>query len=142
MEIENSLQEASQYITLASVLGGFAFAAVVELLVSDKKGKLATAIIAMFSTASLMFLFSLLSYVLIYSALLVENPALDTLTRVGAVALVIIFIAVFLLLASIGAAGWLHSKPVGIATTVASVIFLCSTLIMISTVIMAVPPAP
>jgi hypothetical protein len=141
MEIENSLQEAGQYITLASVLGGFAFAAVVELLVSDKKGKLATAVIAMFSTAALMFLYSLLSYVLVYSALLVENPALDTLTRVGATALVVIFIAIFLLLASIGASGWLHSRSVGIATSIAAVIFMCSTLIMIFTVIMAVPSA-
>lgn len=141
MEIEKSLQEAGQYITLASVLGGFAFAAVIELLVSDKKGKLANTIIAMFSTSALMFLYSLLSYVLIYSALLVDNAALDVLTRTGAMALVIIFIAIFLLIASIGAAGWLHSKPVGIATTVAATIFICATLITIVSVVMAVPPS-
>ena len=140
MEIENSLQEAGQYITLASVLGGFAFAAVIELLVSEKKGKLATVVITMFSTSALMFLYSLLSYVLIYSALLVENAALDTLTRTGATALVVIFIAIFLLIASIGAAGWLHSRPVGIATSIVSVVFICATLVTIFTVIFAVPP--
>ncbi len=141
MEIEKSLQEAGQYITLASVLGGFAFAAVIELLVSEKKGKLATAVIGMFSTSALMFLYSLLSYVLIYSALLVDNAALDTLTRTGGFALVVIFIAVFLLIVSIGTAGWLHSRPVGIATTIGAAVFSCATLITIFTVIFSVPPA-
>lgn len=139
MEVE--LQDTSMYITLASVLGGFAFAAVIEFLVSEKKGKLATAAMIMFSTSAMMFLYALISFVLVYSAFLVEGSAHETLTRVGATALLVIFAAIFLLLAGIGVAGWVHSRPVGIATTIGAVIFICVTSLTFVNVLMSVPLA-
>ena len=141
MDIEASIQEISQYITLASVLGGFAFAAVVELLLSEKKGKLATATIVAFSVSALMFLYSLVVYVFVYSALTTENIALDTVTSVANNTGLMILAAIFLLLVSIGIAGWVHSNSVGIATTIAALIFICATLITLFTIVMAVPPA-
>lgn len=140
MDAESLLQEASQYITLASVLGGFAFAAVVELLVSEKKGKLATAVIIMFSVTALMFLYSLVAYVLTYSALTTQNADLDSLKGVITSTTWMILAAIFLLLASIGVAGWVHSKAVGVATTISALIFMCVTLFTFATVLMAVPP--
>jgi hypothetical protein len=141
MGLESSLQELGQYITLASVLGGFAFAAVVELLVSDKKGKLATVSITMFAVTALMFLYALVSYVLVYSALTTENATVEILRGVITSTMWVILTAIFLLLASIGVAGWVHSKAVGIATTVAAAIFMCITMFTFFNILMAVPPA-
>lgn len=140
MDIESTLQELGQYITLASVLGGFAFAAVIELLVSEKKGKLATAAITMFSVTALMFLYSLVAYVLVYSALTAENATVEVLRGVITSTTWMILSAIFLLLASIGVAGWVHSKAVGIATTLAASIFICITIITFFNILMAIPP--
>lgn len=140
MDIESTLQELGQYITLASVLGGFAFAAVIELLVSEKKGKLATAAITMFSVTALMFLYSLVAYVLVYSALTAENATVEVLRGVITSTTWMILSAIFLLLASIGVAGWVHSKAVGIATTLAALIFICITIITFFNILMAIPP--
>lgn len=139
--MESTFQEIGQYIALASVLGGFAFAGVIELLVSDKKGKLATVVITMFSVTALMFLYSLVSYVLVYSALTAENATVETLKGVITSTTWMILAAIFLLLASIGVGGWVHSKGVGIATTIAAVVFICITMITFFNIIMAVPPS-
>jgi hypothetical protein len=138
--VEATLQEVSQYITLAGVLGGFAFAAMIELLLSEKKGTLVTIVIAMFATAALMFLYSLIVNVLLYSALLTVTEITTTLNKTGANLLWVIFGAIFLLLASIGLAGWLHSKATGIATSMAALIFACLMLVSMVSVVMALPP--
>lgn len=140
--LENTLQEAGQFITLAGVLGGFAFAAVIELLVSEKKGKLATAVIALFSTSALMFLYSLVVYVLIYSALLETGEVTTELGRFAASTTWFIFGAIFLLLISIAVAGWIHARTTGIITTVVAGIFACLMLVAAARVIMLVPPLP
>jgi hypothetical protein len=140
MEIE--LQDTSMYITLTSVLGGFAFAAVIEFFVSDKKGRLVNIASILFSVSAMMFLYALISYVLVYSAFLVEGTAIETLNRIGATALLVTFAAIFVLLGGIGVAGWVHSRPVGIATSVAAGLFVCFTSITFVQVLMAVPPLP
>ena len=138
--LENTLQEAGQYITLAGVLGGFAFAAVIELLVSEKKGKLAVSVISLFSLSALIFLYSLVVYVFIYSALLETGEVTAALGSFGAGTMWFIFTAIFLLFVAIGLGGWLHSKATGIITSVAAFIFACLMLFAVTRIILLVPP--
>lgn len=60
--VENLLQQYNQLATLAGILAGFAFSAVIQLLSVDKPGKLMTTVIIIFSVSATMFLFTLFSF--------------------------------------------------------------------------------
>ncbi len=64
MTVENYLQETGAVATLAGILGGFAFSAVVQLLSNDNKSKLYTTTIVAFSASTVVFLYSLIVFVL------------------------------------------------------------------------------
>ena len=48
MIVDLVLQENGMYATLVGILGGFAFAAVIQLIAMEKKGKLITATAILF----------------------------------------------------------------------------------------------
>ncbi len=125
MIIDNVLQENGMYATLVGILGGFAFAAVVQFIAMEKKGKLITAATILFSIATFMFLLALLAFVLIYAVVAETNTTFYALGLLGVYALFDTYGAIFVLLAGIGLAGWIRSKPTGIATTVLALIFSC-----------------
>ena len=125
MIVDNVLQENGMYATLVGILGGFAFAAVVQFVAMEKKGKLITATTILFSVATFMFLLALLAFVLIYAVVAETNTTFYALGMLGVYSLFDTYGAIFVLLAGIGLAGWIRSKPTGIATTVLAVIFSC-----------------
>lgn len=125
--MENVLQELSQLATLAGLLGGFAFTAVIQLLSMERKGRLVTATILIFSIATLMFLLALLMFILTFSAVVELNALPETLTNLGTYGLLLALIAVFVLEAGIGLAGWIRSKAAGLATTMLAMVAMCLT---------------
>jgi hypothetical protein len=110
-------------MTLVGILGGFAFAAVVQLIAMKKKGELITAVTILFSMATFMFLLALLAFVLGYAVVAETNTTFSALGTLGAYALFDTYGAVFVLLIGIGLAGWIRSKATGIATTILALIF-------------------
>ncbi len=125
--MENVLQELNQLATLAGLLGGFGFTAVIQLLSMERRGKVVTATILVFSLATLMFLLALLMFILTFSAVLELNAIPETLSNLGTYGLLIALLAVFVLEAGIGLAGWIRSKAAGLATTILAAITMCLT---------------
>ena len=87
------------------ILGGLAFAAVVQLIAMKKKGELITAVTILFSMATFMFLLALLAFVLGYAVVAETNTTFSALGTLGAYALFDTYGAVFVLLSGIGLAG-------------------------------------
>lgn len=131
MTVENYLAEAGAIATLAGILAGFAISAVVQLLSTNTEGKIVTATIVTFSASAVMFLYALIVFVLVFAATAEQNRIIDTLDAMGAIALLVLFGAVFVFMAGIGLTGWIRSRPTGILTTIFAVITMCLTAIAI-----------
>jgi hypothetical protein len=128
MTLENYLQEAGALATLSGILAGFAFSAVVQFLSSKREGKLYTSLIVVFSVSTLMFLFSLITFIMGFAiaAELNDIPP-SSLDWIGVYSFLVLIGAVYLFLAGIALAGWMRSRVAGIATTVFSFITMCLT---------------
>jgi len=125
MTVDLVLQENGIYATLVGILGGFAFATLMQLIEMEKKGKVVTATTILFAIATFMFLLALLAFVLVYAVVAETNMTFHNLGTLGAYALFDTYGAIFVLLAAIGLAGWIRSKAAGIATTILALIFSC-----------------
>lgn len=135
MTLDSYLQESGALATLAGILAGFAISAVVQLLSSNIQGKLTTVTIVVFSASTVMFLYSLLVFVLLFAAAAEQNAIPTKLDNLGNYALLVVFGAVFVFLAGIGLAGWIRSKSAGVATTILALITTCLTGVAIVSVI-------
>ncbi|MCS7011799.1 MAG: hypothetical protein N2049_11275 [Anaerolineales bacterium] len=133
--METRLQELSQLATLAGLLGGFGFTAVVELLSIERRSKILTATILTFSVATLLFLLALLIFILTFAAAVELEKLTETLETLGTYGLILSLNAVFVLEAGIGMAGWIRSKAAGIATTILSILTMCLTGIVIISIL-------
>jgi len=131
MSLDNYLQETGALATLAGIMAGFAISAVIQLLSIDKPGKLTTVTIVTFAGSTVMFVYSLLVFVLLFAAAAERNAIPTTLEGYGNYALLIIFAAIDLFLVGIGLSGWLRSKTTGIATTLLALMTICLTSIAI-----------
>ena len=127
MTVENYLAEAGALATLAGVLAGFAISAVIQLLSTNTEGKLVTATIVSFSASTVMFLYSLIVFVLTFAATAEQNKVLTELDNLGTIAVLVMFGAVYVFLAAIGIAGWIRSRTTGILTSVFAAITMCLT---------------
>jgi hypothetical protein len=128
MTLDNYLQEAGALATLSGILAGFAFSAVVQFLASERQGKLYTALIVVFSASTLMFLFSLTTFIMGFATAAELNAIPpDSLDWIGVYSFLVLIGALYLFLAGTGLAGWMRSKAAGIATTVFSLITMCLT---------------
>lgn len=125
MSVENILQEYNQIATLAGILAGFAFSAVIQLLSVDRPGRLMTAVLIIFSLSSMMFLFTLFAFVLNASAIAELEKEVEELSGWSAIAFVIAMLGLYLFLFGVGLTGWLRSRVTGILTTLAAVITFC-----------------
>ena len=125
MTVDLVLQENGIYATLVGILGGFAFATLMQLIEMEKKGKVVIATTILFAIATFMFLLALLAFVLVYAVVAETNMTFHNLGTLGAYALFDTYGAIFVLLAAIGLAGWIRSKAAGIATTILALIFSC-----------------
>lgn len=131
MTIENYLAEAGAFATLASILAGFAISAVIQLLSTNTEGKLVTATIVTFSASTVMFLYPLIVFVLVFAATAEQNRIIEQLNVMGTIALFVLFAAVFVFMVGIGLAGWIRSRVTGILTTAFAFITMCLTSIAI-----------
>jgi hypothetical protein len=128
MTVDNYLQEAGALATLSGILAGFAFSAVVQFLATERQGRLYTALIVVFSVSTLMFLFSLTTFVMGFATAAELNAIPpDNLDWIGVYSFLVLIGALYLFLAGIGIAGWMRSKAAGIATTSFSIITMCLT---------------
>ena len=131
MTVENYLAEAGALATLAGILAGFAISAVIQLLSTNAEGRLVTATIVTFTGSAVMFLYSLIVFVLVFAGTAEKNAIVEKLDTMGSIALLVIFGAVYVFLTGIGLAGWIRSRVTGILTTIFAVITMCLTSIAI-----------
>jgi len=127
MTVENYLAEAGALATLAGVLAGFAISAVVQLLTTNTEGKLTTATILTFAASTVMFLYSLIVFVLTFSAAAEQNRVITELDSLGSIAVLVMLAAIYVFLGAIGLAGWIRSRTTGIITTVFAAFTMCLT---------------
>jgi cytochrome b561 len=135
MTVENYLAEAGALATLAGVLAGFAISAVIQLLVTNSESKLTTATILTFAASTVMFLYSLIVFVLTFAAAAEQNRVLAELDSLGSIAVLVMLGAVYVFLAAIGLAGWIRSRTTGIVTTVFAAFTMCLTTFAITAVL-------
>jgi hypothetical protein len=128
MTLDNYLQESGALATLSGILAGFSFSAVVQFLASERQGRLYSAMIVVFSITTLMFLFSLITFIMGFATAAELNaipPA--SIDWIGITSFLVLIGAVYLFLSGIALAGWMRSKATGAATTVFSLITMCMT---------------
>lgn len=125
MTVENYLAEAGALATLAGILAGFAISAVIQLLSSNVETKIATATIVTYSAATVMFLYSLIVFIMVFAATAEQNLVNADLDSLGTIALLVLYGAVFVFLAAIGMTGWIRSRVTGILTSSFAVITMC-----------------
>jgi hypothetical protein len=135
MTVENYPADAGPIATLAGILAGFAISAVIQLLTVHAEGRIVTATIVTFSASSAMFLYALIVFVLAFAATAEQSTIIDSLDTMGAVALLVLFGVVFVLVGGIGRAGWKRSRTTGILTTRFVVTTMCLTAVVIVQVI-------
>ena len=131
MTVENYLAEAGALATLAGILAGFAISAAIQLLSANAEGRLVTATIVTFTGSAVMFLYSLIVFVLVFAGTAEKNAIVEKLDTMASIALLVIFGAVYVFLTGIGLAGWIRSRVTGILTTIFAVITMCLTSIAI-----------
>lgn len=128
MTLDNYLQEAGALATLSGILAGFAFSAVVQFLSSKREGRLYTSLIVIFSVSTLMFLFSLITFIMGFAIAAELNDIPPShLNWIGDFSFLALIGAVYIFLAGIGLAGWMRSRATGIVTMVCSLITMCLT---------------
>ena len=135
MTVENYLAETAALAGLAGIMAGFSLAAVVQLLTTSSGGKLATAGIVVFASASVMFLYSLIVAVLSLSAAAELARVPTELDNLNVGALLIMFAAIYVFVGGIGMAGWIRSRTAGILTTAFAAISICLITYAIGSVI-------
>jgi len=125
MSVDNYLQEAGALATLAGILAGFGISAVIQLLAADRRDRIITATIVIFAASTVMFLYSLIVAVLSFAAAAELDNIPTQLDGINMSGLLVLFGAVYVFLAGIGASGWIRSKVAGIFTTVFALISAC-----------------
>lgn len=107
---------------VSSVLAGFAITVAIELIALARKGRLASSAIAVFLTASIITVVATFIFVFVMTSSIgppgSPRPSEEWIEHfIGGIG-VLPFFGFSLFLAGIGLVGWLHSKPLGIVTTV------------------------
>jgi len=113
---------------VSSVLAGFAITVAIELIALAKKGPLASSAVAVFLTSSIITVVATFIFVLVMTSAIgppgFPRPNDEWIMHfIGGIG-VLPFGGLFLFLAGIALVGWLHSKPLGIITTVSTALAL------------------
>lgn len=124
----DNLEIFRQMSFVSSVLAGFAIAVAIELIALAKKGPLAFAAITAFLTSSIISVAATFSFVIVMTSMIgpegSTQPSDEWIIRfIGGIG-VLPLTGFFLFIVGIGLVGWLHSKPLGIITSVCAVLAL------------------
>jgi hypothetical protein len=114
---------------LSGMLAGFAIAIVIELISRGKKGRLASFVIGTFLLASAILVATTVCGVLMVAlsrspAGLPQAPSAEMLICIGVSVGNLTFLGLIAFLAGIGMVGWTYSKPIGIFSTITSMLSL------------------
>lgn len=123
--VGNLLQEFNQLATLVGILAGFAFSAVIQLLATDKPGKLTTTTIILFSISTLMFLFALFTFVMGAAVMAELNREVTELEGWTGFSFLVAYLGLNLFLLGVGLVGWIRSKTTGLVTSTFALITFC-----------------
>jgi hypothetical protein len=120
----DTLEIFRQMSFVSSVLAGFGIAAAIELIALGRKGRLCSSAIGLFLTSSVITLAATFLFVIIMTSALglpgSPKPSDTWMVHfVGGIG-VLPFAGLILFLGGIGLVGWLHSKPIGIITSVSA----------------------
>jgi len=125
MTLDSYLQESGALATLSGIPAGFAFSAVVQFLSNERAGRLYSAAIVVFSVATLLFLFTLIMFVLGFAAAAELNRIPSELDTWGTWTFLVLLAGVNLFLSGIGLAGWIRSRLAGVVATARALIVTC-----------------
>lgn len=137
-------QVAEQLAFVSSILAGFAFSVIVQLIVSTQKGKAVSgALITFLVSASCLLFSTCLCAMLRFALPLAEarggEEALNKLYPVATVVWLSFGVGLLAFSAGIGIAGWVYSRGVGLAAVLCAVVlffFLLLSTFYIGTVMM------
>lgn len=121
-------EQANQFATLSGILGGLTLAAIVQLFLAGDKRKLVTTMTLIFCVATFMFLFSMVTNMLLVTFAVELEEVVSGLAYFSIFTLSVTLGGVQALLIGLGLAGWLHSKLIGIVTTVLALITTLATI--------------
>lgn len=127
--LSDYLASVREGMFLTSILAGFSITIVIELVSSGKRGRLASFVTGAFIFAAAILVATTVSFVMMVALSgspvgLPHPPSLETLMSVGVALGNLTFLALIAFLAGIGMVGWMHSKPIGILSTITSVLAL------------------
>lgn len=120
-----------QLTLLSSIIGGFSLAIAVEFLAGDKKQRMIPYLIGIFIlTASLLLIATSVGSQIVVKMSILESVEiadipphlLENMPPVAMVVSTLYYFGLGLFIAGLGLAGWLHSKALGIATTIMAVV--------------------
>ena len=120
-----------QLTLLSSIIGGFSLAIAVEFLAGEKKQRLAGFMIGAFIlTASLLLIATSVGSQIVVKMAVLENVPLqdapphllENMPTAASFVSLFYYVGLGLFIAGLGLAGWLHSKALGIATTIMAVL--------------------
>ena len=120
-----------QLTLLSSIIGGFSLAIAVEFLAGEKKQRIAGFMIGVFIlTASLLLIATSVGSQIVVKMAVLENVPLqdapphllENMPTAASFVSLFYYVGLGLFIAGLGLAGWLHSKTLGIATTIMAVL--------------------
>ena len=119
-----------QLTLLSSIIGGFSLAIAVEFLAGEKKQRITGLLISIFVlTASLLLIATSVGSQIVVKMAVLENVPLqdapphllENMPTAASFVSIFYYIGLGLFITGLGLAGWMHSKAVGIATTIMAV---------------------
>ncbi|MFN8434570.1 MAG: hypothetical protein U0V18_11135 [Anaerolineales bacterium] len=120
-----------QLTLLSSIIGGFSLAIAVEFLAGEKKQRIASILIGIFIlTASLLLIATSVGSQIVVKMAILENVQiadapphlLENMPIAAAFVSAFYYVGLGLFIVGLGLAGWMHSKALGIATTIMAVV--------------------
>ncbi|MDW8396251.1 MAG: hypothetical protein RMM31_08415 [Anaerolineae bacterium] len=142
--VEITIEKINQFATLSGILAGFAFAAVVELLGTERT-RLLNTLIALFGVSSLLFILALFIYTLTNAVIVglkdnetLANQVIQGLSGLDMAGFIAKYLGLALLLIGISLSGWVRSRVLGLLTTILGMSALCATLAVLVQVVVAI----
>ncbi len=134
MSAENLANLFSQSIFLSGLLAGFAITVVVQLIALEKSNAIISSSISVFIFSSATLVVTTVAFVYMLTALIgapgARQPTTESLVELGVGLGFLLLLGLFAFLIGIGLIGWIHSKVVGIISSVIAGISLVGIIVI------------